>query len=461
MKPSLPTASTLLLLTAISAVYGQESSLPVASAAAGLALGATAAVGDQAPSSSKSFIRLEGTDLHLGSLPPITFHGFGSQGFIATSDYTYLARKTTSPSGSFDLSHGSAEFAEFGVNASVSPFNRTRIAAQGFAYDVGNVGNYSPMLDYALVEYTVTDWLGLRGGRIRRPGGIYNHIQDVDVARTFVMLPQGMYDARWRDFSTSVDGGELFGNISLGKAGSLSYEAFVGLSNFSADGGVAHWIMNGTAPGSTFDTWEQPLYVGGQLWYNTPVNGLRAGAYVGHMDGLGFDITIPQGGPVVSRAHSAGDVSLQQYSMEYQWKAWTFQAEYFTYLYDFRQDVNTYMGTMLLPPPFSSSGPGRTEPDSWYASAAYRVNKWLEVGAYYTEFYENVHNRNGVGNGTPSDANQKDVAVALRFDPKPWWTIKLEGHHLNGTALLQNDAANPVRDDRAWWMLAVKTTISF
>lgn len=142
-----------------------------------------------------------------------SFHGFGSQGFLASSDYNYLGH---SKDGSF-------EFNEFGLNTSISPFNRTRITAQAFTFDVGNVGNYELILDYASLEYTVNDKFGLRAGRVRRPGGIYNHIQDVDLARTAILLPQGMYDARWRDFSTSIDGGLAFGNFSLGAGGGLSY----------------------------------------------------------------------------------------------------------------------------------------------------------------------------------------------------------------------------------------------
>ena len=33
------------------------------------------------------------------------------------------------------------------------------------------------------------DYLGLRGGRIRRPQGIYNTVVDVDLARTSILLP--------------------------------------------------------------------------------------------------------------------------------------------------------------------------------------------------------------------------------------------------------------------------------
>jgi hypothetical protein len=129
--------------------------------------------------------------------PDIEFHGFASQGFLDSTGYNYLGASKT----------GSLEFTEMGLNASFNPFPRTRIMAQGFANDMGQAGRYDAVLDYALAEYTFNDYIGIRGGRIRRPQGIYNDIQDVDLARTFVLLPQGVYDARYRDFYVSVDGG--------------------------------------------------------------------------------------------------------------------------------------------------------------------------------------------------------------------------------------------------------------
>jgi len=139
---------------------------------------------------SESWINLQGSDLHLGKPPPITFHGFVSQGFLASEDYNYLAPNTT---------EGSFQFFEAGVNASCSPFPNTRISMQGFSYDMGESGEYDPVLDYAQAEYTFNDVIGARAGRVRRPEGIYNSIQDLDLARSWVLLPQGMYNARWRD----------------------------------------------------------------------------------------------------------------------------------------------------------------------------------------------------------------------------------------------------------------------
>src|SRR5580698_3564605 len=181
--------------------------------------------------------RVEAEDLHLfgTNMPPLSFHGFVSQGFLATTKYNYLDNETKS---------GSFRFTEAGLNVSMNPFPRTRVTAQGFLYDVGEAGKYKPFLDYASIEYTFSDYIGLRAGRIRKPGGIYNDIQDVDLARTYVLLPQGIYDARWREFTTSVDGGEFFGNLPLSKAGNLSYQAYAGFVNLAPDSGVANYINN-------------------------------------------------------------------------------------------------------------------------------------------------------------------------------------------------------------------------
>jgi hypothetical protein len=53
------------------------------------------------------------------------------------------------------------------------------------------------------------------------------------------------------------------------------------------------------------------------------------------------------------------------------------------------------------------------------------------------------------------------LAVSLRFDPKPWWIIKVEGHFNHGTALLYDTTSNPVQNGDGWFMLALKTTVSF
>jgi len=367
-------------------------------------------------------------DLSLGTnLPPVTFHGFVSQGFLASSQYNYLG----------DTTRGSFLFTEAGLNASINPFPRTHITAQAFTYDVGqNVGKYDVVLDYATVEYTFNDYLGIRGGRLRRPEGIYNEIVDLDLARTFVLLPQGIYDARWRDFFVSLDGGDLFGHIPLNQAGDLSYEFYGGVQRPSVDGGLTQKILAKLPKGSEVQSMNSSPLAGVQLWWATPVDGLRLGAAYNHV--LDFEtkllINLPPifGGPKHATGVSICDIS--HGSVEYVWKNWTFQGE--------------YQRTIIQDSPDS---------DAFYASAAYRVNKWFETGAYYSEEYNDTGHRN------TAQLYQKDAALTLRFDLTDWWIFKVEGHAIHGTGLLQDNASNPVarQDDRLWFMLGVKTTFSF
>jgi hypothetical protein len=396
--------------------------------------------------------RLEAAELNLlgTNMPPFDFHGFISQGYLATSKYNYLAN---------DNKDGSFEFTEAGLNVSMNPFPRTHITAQGFLFDVGNVGEYNLALDYASIDYNFCDAFGVRAGRIRRPVGIYNAIQDIDLARTSVLLPQGMYDSRWRDFTEALDGGSVYGDIGLSKAGSMSYEAYGGWVSLAQNGGIARLLQDSLnhPPYTTFSGVHGFPAVGFQLWWNTPVNGLRAGVAAYEGFGFSYDYWISPmiGGPGAVRGYTDHAMVIQP-SLEYLWKNWTFQAEYKYQDYSGHNEG----GGMVI-------GTSDNIEDTWYVGAACRVNKWLEIGSYYTEFYADVDDRDGStypGKVPPqpsSDAYQKDLALSFRFDPKPWWVFKVEGHYIRGTGLLYDGADNPVRNGDGWFMIAVKTTFSF
>jgi len=377
------------------------------------------------------------------NMPPLDFHGFLSQGFLYSSDYNYLAN---------DSKKGSFQFTEAGLNVAMNPFPRTHITIQAFDFDVGNVGQYDPILDYASIEYTFNDEVGIRAGRIRRPGGIYNSIQDIDLARTSVLLPQGVYDARWRDFSSTIDGGDLFGNISLKKVGSLSYELYAGFINMADNGGVARFIQNGLPLGGTFEAIDQCPIFGAQLWWNTPLDGFRIGLSGGYISNFGYSINqfIPPNPPFpafTAPIHFVGNIPFGQVSAEYLYKNWTFQAEGYTY------NVSGHNYAAIIPG--GSAEQPETQTAAWYVSAAYRFNKWLEVGAYYTEDYQDTTKI------SDSLFFQKDAALSFRFDIKDWWVVKAEGHYIHGTGLLADNKDNPMQNDNGWFMLAIKTTVSF
>ena len=222
--------------------------------------------------------------------------------------------------------------------------------------------------------------------------------------------------------------------------------------NLSKQGGVARILQNSLppAPIGGFGGVDKSLIAGGQLWWQTPVEGLHFGVSGGEVFDFTWHISVaPPFGPGGMKTEV--DIPYGQVSLEYQKDGWTFQSEYYTYRTTGRNMLEN--GFVL--------GTTTSQPDVWYVGLSKRVTPWLELGSYYTEYYDNVDNRSGVGTAVPSDAFQKDVAFSTRFDITDWWIFKLEGHYIHGTALLQNNSLNPVRNDDGWWLFAAKTTFSF
>jgi len=272
-------------------------------------------------------------------------------------------------------------------------------------------------------------------------------------------------DARWRDFSASLDGASVYGNLSLAKAGSLSYEFYGGMIDLAQDGGVARQIENGLlGNGLTLQRVNDCPQLGGQLWWTTPIQGLRLGASLTENIGFTYDAaqntTYPVGGgqytPLEVIYHGRLDVPWQHYSVEYQRKKWTFQAEWRTQTV-IEKDTTSVEFSRIPSHDSTSVSRSASTSGSWYAGPAYEVNSWFQVGAYYNEFYANL---NQLSSGPPT-SYQKDLALSLRFDPKPWWILKVEGHFIRGTGLLYDNLENPHQSGNGWFMLALKTTFSF
>ena len=55
--------------------------------------------------------------------------------------------------------------------------DRLRIGAQLYLRNVGELGNWHPVLDWGFADYRVRDWFGLRGGRVKT--GIRSFSNDV------------------------------------------------------------------------------------------------------------------------------------------------------------------------------------------------------------------------------------------------------------------------------------------
>src|SRR3984893_10863542 len=89
---------------------------------------------------------------------PVQIHGFASQGFAYSNDNNYLTMNT---------SDGTFKFTDGGVNISAPITDKLRVGAQIYIRSIGTLGQWHPVLDWAVVDYKFKDWFGIRAGKVK------------------------------------------------------------------------------------------------------------------------------------------------------------------------------------------------------------------------------------------------------------------------------------------------------
>ena len=372
------------------------------------------------------------------NMPPIDIHGFASQGFIINSgNENYLGGNS---------SQGTFDFREYGVNASMA-YDKWRIGAQFYGQKLGPYGDDEVKLDWGTIDYQATQWFGLRAGRVKMPRGLYNETLDLDSTRAFVLLPQSVYDARLRDFQASFDGGMAYGNIEMGKAGSLDYKVFGGHIPMSTSSGASDYF-NVDAPFPNLAIHMDDAF-GGSLFWNTPVQGLRIGYSASDYQNL-YTLRNVFGTDLYK---NCPNYVRQLVSVEYTRGDWVFAAEggYDDAKYTVGSPATGDMNVFLYQNNFY-----------YYASATYRVNHWLQLGSYFSYTHWQQRNVNAVVS-TPN-LNQADTALSARFDLTDYLIFKIEAHYMQGAGEVFSMPSDPQplsgRTD-SWAMFDAKVTLSF
>jgi len=147
----------------------------------------------------------------------LQINGFVSQGYMESNNNSFL--DPTSQEGTFQIS-------EIGLTFNIPVSEKLRIGAQLLSSDLGQDGNNEVTLDWAYGDYRMTDWLGLRAGKIKLPVGMYNETRDSDFLRTMAFLPQSVYDEMQRSFMVAGLGVGTYGNVPAGKFGDFDYQFF-------------------------------------------------------------------------------------------------------------------------------------------------------------------------------------------------------------------------------------------
>lgn len=362
----------------------------------------------------------------------VDIHGFISQGYLKSSDYNYIAN---------DSKEGSFSYNEMGINFSKGLSDKLHVGIQLFARDLGDVANNELTVDWAYADYRWRDWLGLRIGKIKLPYGLHNETRDMDMLRTCIILPQGIYNDLLRDTLVAAKGGGVYGNISLGDAGSIDYQGIIGNIEANLGSGVGKYAGDELRETLTLDGIELKTAYAGSLKWNTFFEGLAFNFSILKVDPE-ISVTYESFLPVIGGMTDSWNVKDTDliFSLEYTWNNLYFASEYYS------------LKRKTLPNIVTSGSDEEIE--SYYFMASYRLADNLEIGAYYSAFYPNKDNKSDFTRW------QKDTAVSIRYEFNDNWLVKVEGHFIDGVAdVVLVD--NPTMEEKEWNMFAVKMTYNF
>jgi hypothetical protein len=369
----------------------------------------------------------------------VQIHGFASQSYVHTSGNEFFGHSTNM---------GSLDFTEMGLNGSWRPLSQLQASMQLVYRRAGRTDNQNVRLDFGFLDYSVIadadNLLGVRGGRVFNPYGLYNDTRDMPFTRPSIFLPQSIYFDINRNYSLSGDGLQLYG------------EHRTEIGDFSLQ-------INGMYPRADDPDLNQLIRL------SSGTNGSLSGelswmgrlTYEGDNGKFRFSVTSAEinakFNPNDSAANSAGHLSFSPilFSTKYTAEKWGLAAEY-----------------ALRPVSLSGFGPpamsNDTTGESYYVQGHYRILPQWEALLRYDVLYSNRHDRSGkiaeaAGGGPAYNYFAKDITFGLRYDVTSWWMLRAEYHRINGsgwTPLLENQ--DPLNGFQQHWdMFAVSTSFRF
>ena len=391
----------------------------------------------------------------------VAMHGFLSQGYLKSTGNNYLG--STKP--------GSWEYSEAAINFSTTVTDDLTMGLQFFTRELGNLGNFQMEIDWAFGDYAYEDWLGFRVGRIKMPYGLYGEIQDFDIVRATVLLPQSVYYLALRDLLVSFNGTAIYGTFDLPNLGNFDYQLFGGAATVpnAAESSVAYYFNNeaydpesGLQSFKITDIKNKYLF-GGSLKWDTLLDGLVLnGTFTRYQAKATATLS-----PTLTRTLDAlgqrpegwsdhlkitmHDITFWVASAQYTSDNLTLTAEYAQYYGLFEMSAAPVIPHTTL------------DQERWYTQVEYRFSDLVQVAAYYSYLYDANDAQKAAAGLIPDHGSyMKDKAIALRFDITDSWLFKLEAHHFDGTAqvyALENKKHPQLK--RFWTLLAAKTTVTF
>lgn len=384
-----------------------------------------------------------------GAGSDLKWHGYVSQGLIYTSDNSFYG----------DSEDVSWEFTDVALGASWRPIPRLQLSAQGIYRQAGATSRDDVYIDYALADFTVIQnmsWqLGVRGGRIKNPYGLFNDTRDVAMSRPSILLPESIYRDPIRDMFHTSDSISVYGHAYLGDhliqldvlhgdpiitdavknefivaplAGNLeNEEASIARILIESFGGSLRFAYTYTYINVDFqpDSGTQQVQIAPATFLTVPLYG-----YPGETQ-----------------------VEVDLWSLEYNSAHWQLNAEYQTLDYTTKDVYGP--GTALKSPNLG-----------YYVSASYRVDEQWRAFIRYDVYYSDKNDKDGKqyqqSTGRP-DHNRfaYDTTFGVRYELNKNWLISMEYHRVKGTAWLPSAENNLTQAKESWDLFSAQISYKF
>lgn len=239
-------------------------------------------------------------------------------------------------------------------------------------------------LDWLFWKWRVSDNTHLKVGRFPTPAGIYNEVRDVGTLLPF-FRPAFTFYREGGIFSETADGVGVWNDRPLGRGFSLESAAYVGLFQ------VVEQDQGFTSERDAIAEVAVPRALGGQLWLETPVQGLRLGA-----GAMIWDV----------------DEKSQFNPVETRWKSWYVSVDGSFERFSARAEYRRLELPLDLGPVFFD---GEALVDLYYWQLGWHPvpRLGLYVQSEYADFEQ--HHPSFVGGGFQYN-NRRDDGVAVDFD---------------------------------------------
>jgi hypothetical protein len=366
----------------------------------------------------------------------VQLHGFLTQGYMESVESNFLG----------DTRDGSFRLTEIGININAQLTDQFRIGGQALYCNLPATSTGKIHVDWLVADYHFSDPFGARLGKVKMPMGLYNMERDSDFLRPLIFLPQSIYDETLRDSWQALWGGDMYGNLFLGKWGDIDYQLFGGriqyeddsLATLASTEFVNRFNQQYSLFLSTEDLNRQNNYAyGAALFFNPSLKGLRGAMTLLVLD----DESWLHEYEVSSLRIKSKFVA----SLEYSWKNFSWTAEYSET--DRRQEQ--FEVTTL-------NGPSQ----AWYMLLSYSPIEVLTFSLLYDEYYRLKNNHHESECSQNLYPWRKDLAASLRYEITENWTFKAEWHTVDGTALYSG-YFNPQGTERYWQYGALKLSFNF